>query len=164
MLAPPYFNCCSYVICPVNWVGDCQVGRVIKLAQNLGKNAEACVSRQHTQASVFFIIKYTPVFKTNASRANVYPHRTQKHSFFFKNDSPILAYCLFLFIVKICLPVLYDFCWDLDGDNTKSINDFCKNCLKFSFLLSYMILYNLASAPPLHWKRHKFIVLVNHDC
>lgn len=136
VLVPPYFNCYSYVICLVNWDSDCQVVWVLKLAQNLGKNTEACVLLQHTQASVYFIIKYTPMCKNNPSRANVHPYR----------------------------PVLYDFCWDLDGDNTKSINDFCKNCLKFSFLLSYIILYNLASAPPLHWKRHKFRVLVNHDC
>lgn len=91
----PCFNCYSYIICLVNWDSDCQVGWVLKLAQNLGKSTEGCVSLQHTQASIFFIIKYTTLFKNNPSRANVHPHRTHKHSFFFKNDSPILACCFF---------------------------------------------------------------------
>lgn len=65
VLVPPYFNCYSYIICLVNRDSDCQVGWVFKLAQNLGKNTEGCVSLQHTQASVFFIIKYTTMFKNN---------------------------------------------------------------------------------------------------
>ena len=95
VLVPHCFNCYSYIICLVNWDSDCQVGWVLKLAQNLGKNTEGCVSLQHIQASVFFIIKYTTMFKNNPSRANVHPHRTHKHSCFFKNDSPLLACCFF---------------------------------------------------------------------
>lgn len=63
VLVPPYLIA-IVIICLVNWDSDCQVGWVFKLAQNLGKNTEGCVSLQHTQASVFFIIKYTTMFKT----------------------------------------------------------------------------------------------------
>lgn len=54
----PSFNCYSYIICLVNWDSDCQVGWVLKLAQNLGKS-QRDVSHFNTPKLLYSLLSNT---------------------------------------------------------------------------------------------------------
>ena len=58
VLVPPCFNCYSYIICLVNWDSDCQVGWVLKLAQNLGKS-QRDVSHFNTPKLLYSLLSNT---------------------------------------------------------------------------------------------------------